>query len=69
MPNEITAGKRKNRMIHVCNLEEAISSIDETVTKLSSFKDCNLISIEEYRELELNAKEVVDMLYKIIDEI
>ena len=50
-------------------LENAVSSIEDTIVKLSIAKERNVISEEEYEELKTSVLELYEMLYKIREEI
>ncbi len=70
MIDEVTMGRKyKNKISCENALENAISSIDDTILKLSIAKEHNLISREGYQELKTIASELNEMLNKIRGDI
>lgn len=70
MSDEIMAERKyKNNVIYKESLENAMSSINDTMNKLFIAKERSLIKMTEYEELKAIAVELNQMLYKVKKDI
>lgn len=70
MSDEIMAERKyKNNVNYKKSLENAMSSINDTMNKLFIAKERSLIKMTEYEELKAIAVELNQMLYKVKKDI